>query len=408
MDKLCFIAFVCHLTRAIKQGLLNVDMNFNAEDERFRAEVKAFFTNEYPQDLVTKAASAYALQKEDYQRSEQALAAKGWLCVNWPQEHGGTGWNANQKYIFDQELEQAGAINPVPMGVIYVGPVICAFGTPEQQARWLPGIRQSTTFWAQGYSEPGSGSDLASLQCKATLDGDSYVVDGTKVWTSLAQHADWIFLLVRTSQEAVKQQGITFLCTPMDAPGIEVHPITTIDGHHHLNRVTFDQVRVPVTNRLGEVGEGWSYANFLLGNERTSYAHVAGKRMQMATTRAAAEQHTALHDDPSFWQTFDALEVRLNALDITVLRVLSSLADGASPGDESSILKVLATEIAQDITALSMQVQGYPSMAKAQATMPSEFAAKATADYLGTRAQSIYGGANEIQKNIIAKRVLGL
>jgi alkylation response protein AidB-like acyl-CoA dehydrogenase len=175
-----------------------------------------------------------------------------------------------------------------------------------------------------------------------------------------------------------------------------------------LNRVTFDEVRVPMSNRIGEVGEGWYYANFLLGNERTSYAHVAGKRMQMAATRAAAEQHPALQDDPSFWHAFDTLEVRLNALDITVLRVLSSVADGASPGNESSILKVLATEVAQDITALSMQVQGYPGMAKAQDSMPSEVAAKATADYMGTRAQSIYGGANEIQKNIIAKRVLGL
>jgi len=194
----------------------------------------------------------------------------------------------------------------------------------------------------------------------------------------------------------------------MDAPGIEVHPITTIDGRHHLNRVTFDQVRVPVDNRIGDVGEGWRYANFLLGNERTSYAHVAGKRMQMAATRALAEQHPVLADDRVFWQTFNALEVRLNALDITVLRVLSSLKDGASPGNESSILKVLATEIAQDITALSMQAQGYPAQAAVHANMPSETAAKATADYMGTRAQSIYGGANEIQKNIIAKRVLGL
>ena len=241
-------------------------MNFNADDEHFRAEVRDFFAHQYPQDLIKKAASAFALDKADYQRSEQALAAKGWLCVNWPKEQGGTGWNANQKYIFDQELELAGAINPVPMGVIYVGPVICAFGTPAQQARWLPGIQQSTTFWAQGYSEPGSGSDLASLQCRATLEGDSYVVEGTKIWTSLAQHADWIFLLVRTSHETVKQQGITFLCTPMDAPGIEVHPITTIDGRHHLNRVTFDQVRVPVEdNRIGDVGEGWRYAKFFTG-----------------------------------------------------------------------------------------------------------------------------------------------
>jgi alkylation response protein AidB-like acyl-CoA dehydrogenase len=198
------------------------------------------------------------------------------------------------------------------------------------------------------------------------------------------------------------------LCTPMDAPGIEVHPITTIDGRHHLNRVTFDGVRVPIANRIGEVGEGWRYANFLLGNERTSYAHVAGKRMQMAATRKLAQSHPVLVHDQAFWQAFDALEVRLNALDITVLRVLSSLQDGASPGNESSILKILATTIAQDITALGMQAQGYPATASVSANMPAETAAKASADYMGTRAQTIYGGANEIQKNIIAKRVLGL
>ena len=192
------------------------------------------------------------------------------------------------------------------MGVIYVGPVIVAFGNDEQKMRWLPGIKQSTTFWAQGYSEPGSGSDLASLQCQAKRDGDDYIVNGTKIWTSLAQHADWIFALVRTSHEDVKQQGITFLCAPMNSPGIEVHPIITIDGRHSLNRVTFDNVRVPVQNRIGEEGQGWHYANFLLGNERTSYAHVAGKRMQMA----AIEQFMESIGEQDHQAQFNELSVR--------------------------------------------------------------------------------------------------
>ncbi|MFT6016235.1 MAG: alkylation response protein AidB-like acyl-CoA dehydrogenase [Candidatus Azotimanducaceae bacterium] len=385
-----------------------MDMSFDANDELFRSEVRTFFTDDYPHDLVIKAASGIELSKIDYQRSERALASKGWLCVNWPVEYGGPGWTANQKYIFDQELELAGAISPVPMGVIYVGPVICAFGDEQQKARWLPGIRESTTFWAQGYSEPGSGSDLASLQCRAERDGDVYVVNGEKIWTSLAQHADWIFALVRTSHEEVKQQGITFLCAPMDSPGIKVHPITLIDGQQSLNRVTFDNVRVPISCRIGNEGEGWSYANYLLGNERTSYAHVAGKRMQMAAISEYAKNNPRLMSDDSFWSTFSDLEIRLDALDLTVLRVLSMISDGETPGDEASILKVLATEIAQDITELSMTSRAYPSLGSFDEKVPGVEGAIATKSYFGTRAQSIYGGSNEIQKNIIAKRVLGL
>lgn len=385
-----------------------MEMQFSSEDEAFRAEVREFFSNEYPAELVEKSASGAELAKADYQKSEQAFARRGWLCVNWPVEEGGPGWTVNQKYIFDQELEYAGAIVPVPMGVIYVGPVICAFGTDEQKARWLPGIREGKTSWAQGYSEPDSGSDLASLQCKAIKNGDDYVVTGTKIWTSLAQHADWIFVLVRTSTEQVKQQGITFLCLPMDSPGVQVHPIITLDGKHSLNRVTFDDVRVPVSNRIGVEGEGWQYANFLLGNERTSYAHVAGKRMQVEAIRQVASKDQNLLADHTFWGRLHDLEIRLDALDLTVLRVLASISDGESPGDESSILKILATELAQDITELGMQAYGNYSFATFGESMPLRSAAAGTASYYGTRAQSIYGGSNEIQKNIIAKRVLKL
>jgi alkylation response protein AidB-like acyl-CoA dehydrogenase len=392
----------------MSEGVRIVDMQFSSEDEAFRIEARQFFSVEYPAELLEKAASGVSLAKEDYQKSEQAYAKRGWLCVNWPVSEGGPGWTVNQKYIFDQELEYAGAIVPVPMGVIYVGPVICAFGTEEQKARWLPGIREGKVSWAQGYSEPGSGSDLASLQCRADKDGDDYVVNGTKIWTSLAQHADWIFILVRTSTEEVKQQGITFLCLPMDSPGVEVHPIITLDGKHSLNRVTFDDVRVPISDRIGVEGEGWKYANFLLGNERTSYAHVAGKRMQIEAIRKFASQDENLIDDQSFWQVMHDLEVRLDALDLTVLRVLASISDGESPGDESSILKVLATELAQDISELGMQVHGNYSFTTFGDAMPVRDAAIGTFTYYGTRAQSIYGGSNEIQKNIIAKRVLKL
>ncbi len=381
-----------------------MDMNFPPDTDAFRAQVRAFFANDYPKDLLAKAASGEPLNKADYQQSEQALADKGWLCVNWPEGAGGPGWDVTKKFIYDEELELAGAISPVPMGVIYVGPVIVAFGNDEQKSRWLPGIQQSTTFWAQGYSEPGSGSDLASLQCQAQRDGDDYIVNGTKIWTSLAQHADWIFALVRTSHEDVKQQGITFLCAPMNSPGVEVHPIITIDGRHSLNRVTFDNVRVPVRNRIGEEGQGWHYANYLLGNERTSYAHVAGKRMQMA----AIEQFMTSVDALEHQTQFNELSVRLDTLDITVLRVLATVANGESPGNESSILKIMATELAQDITELGMVIRQYAGIASFGVQMPDRAAAKAMVEYLGTRSQSIYGGSNEIQKNIIAKRVLGL
>jgi alkylation response protein AidB-like acyl-CoA dehydrogenase len=344
------------------------------------------------------------------------MAAKGWLAVNWPKSAGGTGWTANEKYIFDEELERAGALNVVPMGLLYVGPVIYTFGTEEQKQRFLPGILDSTTFWAQGYSEPGSGSDLASLQCSAVSKGDDYIVNGTKIWTSLGQHADWIFCLLRTSQEEKKQEGITFLLIDMKTPGITVHPIITIDGKHSLNSVTFEDVRVPKENRIGEEGKGWTYANYLLGHERTSYAHVAGKRKQLANTRAGAKERGLL-DDPAFVEKLVSLEARLDALEITVLRTLSSVAEGGAPGNESSILKIIATELAQDITELGMEAYG----SYAQPAFPDSVApawtgntalpsggAPAVAAYLGARAQSIYGGSNEIQKNIIAKRILGL
>lgn len=398
-----------------------MDFSFTREDEEFRMHVRHFFETEYPQDIIEKIARGHSPSKDDYQRSERALNARGWVAVNWPKEAGGTGWTSNQKYIFDEELERAGALNVVPMGLLYVGPVIYTFGTDAQKAQWLPGILNSTTFWAQGYSEPEAGSDLASLQSRAEISGDDYIVNGTKIWTSLAQHADWIFCLLRTDNSGKKQEGITFLCIDMKTPGITVRPIITIDGKHSLNAVDFVDVRVPQSNRIGEEGKGWTYANYLLGHERTSYAHVAGKRKQLRNIRmAAAKTMTdggSLLQQPVFAGKLAGLESRLDALELTVLRVLASVADGGAPGEESSILKVIATELAQDITELGVEIFGpYAQPAFPDSVVPEgsdnfaipAAAAPSVAQYLGTRAQSIYGGSNEIQKNIIAKRILAL
>ncbi len=396
-----------------------MEFGFTAKDEAFRMEVRDFFQTQYPAEIIDKISRGHSPSKKDYQLSERALAARGWLAVNWPKEFGGTGWTPNQKYIFDEELERAGALNVVPMGLLYVGPVIYTFGTDEQKKRWLPGILESTVFWAQGYSEPGSGSDLASLQCAAVVVGDNYIVNGTKIWTSQAQHADWIFCLLRTDNSGKKQEGITFLCIDMATPGVSVKPIITIDGKHVLNGVEFADVCVPMANRIGEEGRGWDYANYLLGHERTSYAHVAGKRKLLHEIREAARStgDGSLIHETGFLDRLAALEARLDALEITVLRTLTSVSEGGSPGDESSILKVIATELAQDITELGIECFGYygqisfPDSAAPLWTFNTPVppgAAPAMARYLAARAQSIYGGSNEIQKNIIAKRILKL
>ncbi|MEM8920476.1 MAG: acyl-CoA dehydrogenase family protein, partial [Pseudomonadota bacterium] len=247
-----------------------MDLSYSAEADDFRNTVRRFFDTEFPRDIIDKNARGASLTTAEIKRSEQALAAKGWLVPAWPTEYGGPGWSLEQQYIFDEELERAGVPTVTPMGVIYVGPVIYTFGTEAQKERWLPGIRSGKTSWAQGYSEPEAGSDLASLQFSAVREGEEYVLNGTKIWTSAAQHADWIFCLVRTDNSGKKQEGVTFICVDMKTPGVVVHPIITIDGKHVLNRVEFTDVRAPVDNRIGEEGKGWGYSQYLLGHERTS------------------------------------------------------------------------------------------------------------------------------------------
>ncbi len=390
--------------------------------EIFRAEVRRFFETEYPQDLIAKTARGASLSTEDIRRSEMALGAKGWLASAWPAEHGGPGWSLEEQYVFDEELERAGVPTVTPMGVVYVGPVLYTFGSQAQKDRWLPGIRDGSTGWAQGYSEPGSGSDLASLQFSAVREGDHYVLNGTKVWTSAAQHADWIFLLARTDNSGKKQEGISFLCCEMTAPGVEVRPIITIDGKHVLNEVHFTDVRVPADQLVGEEGQGWTYSQYLLGYERTSYARIGGKKMMLKSVREIAAAtpvggNRRLADDEAFARRITLADLALQALEIQVLRILSALKSGGSPGNEASIVKIMATETHQQITELFVDAAAACALPKftdsvapdwaVEAGIPAH-AARGLSSYLGGRAQSIYGGTNEIQKNIIAKRVLGL
>ncbi len=396
-----------------------MNLDFDPALEQFREDVRSWFAHEYPKDILEKVARGESLTTPDVRRAEMALGAKGWLASAWPKEHGGPGWSIEEQYIFDEELERAGAPTVTPMGVVYVGPVVYTFGSEEQKARWLPGIADGSVGWAQGYSEPEAGSDLASLQFSAVQDGDEYVLNGTKIWTSAANHADWIFLLTRTSQEAKKQLGITFICAELDQPGVTVKPIISIDGKYHLSQVDFVDVRVPVSNRIGEEGKGWTYSQYLLGNERTSYARIGGKRAQLANIRAIASHiptggNARLIDERAFAARLSAVEMKVDALEITVLRVLSAVSDGGAPGKEASILKIMATETAQEITELFWVAAAEHGLRKfADSVSPdwtghNAFAAPGIATYFGTRAQSIYGGTNEIQRNIIAKHVLGL
>ena len=385
----------------------------------FREKIRAYFEKHYPQDILEKVASGASLTSAEVRRAEMALGEKGWLASAWPEEFGGPGWSIEEQYIFDEELERAGAPTVTPMGVVYVGPVIYTFGSEEQKAQWLPGIGDGSVGWAQGYSEPEAGSDLASLQFSAVRDGDEYILNGTKIWTSAAQHADWIFLLTRTSNEAKKQQGITFICCKLDQPGVTVKPIITIDGKYVLSQCDFVDVRVPVSNRIGEEGKGWSYSQYLLGNERTSYARIGGKRKQLASIRAIASRiptggNQSLLEDSFFAQRLSQAEIRVDTLEITVLRVLTSVRDGGTAGNEASILKIMATEVAQEITTLFLEaaaehgIRKFDDSVSPDWTGDAGFAAPGVASYYGTRAQSIYGGTNEIQRTIIAKRVLGL
>lgn len=392
-----------------------MDTTFTSEELAFRDEVREFFAVAYDDELQARLAARATFRAAviDWQKR---LHAKGWIAPGWPVEYGGTGWSATQKFIYESERAAAGIRDVVPFGLMMVAPVIYSFGTEEQKQRFLPRILASDDWWCQGYSETGSGSDLASLKMRAVLDGDHYVVNGAKVWTTYAQYADWIFCLVRTNSEGKKQEGISFLLIDMKSPGIKVNPIVSIDNHHSLNEVEFNDVRVPVANRIGEQDQGWTYAKALLAHERTSIAAVADSKRGLAQVREFAAREInggrVLLEDPLFRQRLSDVEIELMALEFTELRVLATVAAGGAPGAESSLLKIKGTEIQQAVQELMMAVAGYY-----QGVLPNDlgaeqlghsFGIKARQSYMYGRAATIYGGSNEVQKNIIAKAVLGL
>ena len=392
-----------------------MDLNYSAEETAFRDEVRGWLSQNLPTDLRDKVTNYQDLTKDDLLRWHKILAKKGWVAPDWPVEWGGTGWNVVQRYIFEEELGYAGTPPLVSFGLRMCAPVLFRFGTDAQKKRYLPRIYQGEDFWCQGYSEPGSGSDLASLKTRAVRQGDHYVVTGQKIWTTLAHYADWIFCLVRTDAKSEKrQEGISFLLIDMKTPGITVRPIILMDGGHDVNEVFFDEVKVPVENLVHEEGKGWTVAKHLLGYERMGTGRIGGSKRELATLKELAatqmKDGKPLMDDPRFRDRLSRVEVELMALEITNLRFLDQLRGGKPPGAEVSLLKIKGTEIQQSITELMMQAAG----PFAQAFRPVDnmdfdhFTARLAARYCNMRKTSIYAGSNEIQRNIIAKMTLGL
>jgi len=389
-----------------------MDIQFKPEDLAFRDEVRAFLQAKLTPE-IQKALVGGHVDKDLMVQWQKILYEKGWIAPNWPKKFGGTGWNITQKYIFENECAEFNAPPVVPFGLKMVAPVIYTFGNDEQKARFLPDILQSNTWWCQGYSEPGAGSDLAALKTKAERDGDHYVVNGQKIWTTYAQYADWIFCLVRTDANAKKQEGISFLLIDMKTPGITVRKIDSIDNQHSLNEVFFDNVRVPVENRIGEENQGWTYAKYLLTHERTAIAGVPQSKKAIQNLREIASQELSggrpLIEDRDFLAKLAKIEVDLLALEYTELRAIASLASGSAPGPESSILKIRGTEIQQALAELAVEACGYYAHAlNVDGAIGNDYAWALSARYLYGRAATIYGGSNEVQKNIIAKMVLGL
>ncbi len=397
-----------------------MNLDYSPEDVAFRDEVRTFIADHYPADLRAAQESHRELTREEFLVWHRILGTRGWSAPAWPKEYGGPGWTPVQKFIFAEELASAGTVPILPFGVSMVAPVIQAFGTPEQKATHLPPILSGEIWWCQGYSEPGSGSDLASLSTKAVLDGDHYIVNGQKTWTTLAQHADWGFFLVRTDPTAKKQEGISFLLIDMRSPGVSVRPIITLDGAHEVNEVWLEDVRVPVENRVFEENKGWTCAKFLLAHERTGIAGVARSKRGLEKLRAIAademQDGKPLAEDPFFARRIAELEIDLMALEFTELRSLSREGAGKGPGPESSLLKIKGTEIQQRATELVLEAAGQYAAPHLDEDLPGDNAlpvgpkhARGVADtYFNMRKASIYGGSNEIQRNIIAKAVLGL
>ncbi len=392
-----------------------MDLNYSPEEIAFRDEVRAWLQANLPDDLREKVANYQELEKDDLIRWHKILAQKGWVAPEWPVKWGGKDWTVVQRYIFEEECGFAGCPPRMPFGLTMCAPVLFRFGTEAQKKRFLPRIYNGDDFWCQGYSEPGSGSDLASLKTSAVREGDYYIVNGQKIWTTLAQFADWIFCLVRTDPNTgKKQEGISFLLIDMKTPGITIRPLILMDGRHEVNEVFFDDVKVPAGNLVHKEGDGWTVAKYLLGYERMNTGQVGASKRELAKLKALASQQMKdgkpLIDDPRFRDKLSRVEVELMALEITNLRFLDQLRSGRAPGAEVSLLKIRGTEIQQTLTELMVEAVG----PLAQPFRPiaalefDQFTAALMPRYCNYRKTTIYAGSNEIQRNIIAKMSLGL
>jgi alkylation response protein AidB-like acyl-CoA dehydrogenase len=400
-------------------------LEFTDEEQAFREEVRGFLREQLAPAISDKVLNGFELGRGDHVMWQRRLHERGWGGMGWPKEFGGPGWNSVQQYIFEEESALAGGPRLIPFGTKMVAPVIMAYGSVAQQRRFLPKISSGEEWWCQGYSEPGAGSDLASLKTRATRDGDAYIVNGQKTWNTLGQYADWIFCLTRTDPSAKQQSGITFLLIDMKSPGITVRPIMLLDGGHEVNEIWFENVRVPVENRIGEENKGWTYAKFLLGHERTNIAGIGIAKRELARLKRIAarelSQGRPLIEDPLFAAQIAQVEIDLWALEITNLRVLSAERRSPAAGPEASILKVKGTEIHQSISELLMRAVGPYALPFRREAMeagwqfdPSReppgprYASTLAASYFNQRKLSIFGGTNEIQKNIISKLIVGL
>ncbi len=384
-----------------------MDLDFSPEENAFREEVRKFVTDRLPSHIRHKVMNGIHLERNDHVLWQRTLHQRGWGGVGWPREFGGPGWTPTELYIFEEECAKGGAPRLISFGLKMIAPVLMAFGNPEQQARYLPKIMSAEEWWCQGYSEPGAGSDLASLKTRAVRDGDHYIVNGQKTWTTLGQYADWIFCLVRTDPEAKPQRGISFLLIDMKSPGVTVRPIITLDGAHEVNEVWLEDVRVPVANRIGEENQGWTYAKFLLGHERTNIAGIGIAKRELARLKRIAAAEGRL-DDALFAARVAQIEIDLMALEITNLRVLSAEGAHQAPGPEASILKIKGSEIQQAIAELMMQAVGIAALPFHQTGIGPDYADNLAAGYCNLRKLSIFGGSNEIQKNIISQMIMGL
>ena len=393
-----------------------MDLSFTPEEQTFREDIRAWVKANLPQDISHKVHNALRLSRDDLQRWAKILGKKGWLGHGWPKEFGGPGWNAVQKHLFEEECALAGAPRVVPFGPVMVAPVIMAFGNAEQPQRFLPGIASGDVWWSQGYSEPGSGSDLASVKCKAERVGDKYIVNGQKTWTTLGQYGEWIFCLVRTSNDGKPQTGISFLLIDMKSPGVSVKPIVLLDGEAEVNEVWFDNVEVPANNLIGEENKGWTYAKHLLSHERTNIADVNRSKRELERLKKIAKTE-GVWDDFRFRDEIAKLEVDVVALEMMVLRVLSAEKTGKNSLDIAGLLKIKGSEIQQRYSELMMLAAGPFALPLIEEAMEAGWqgdypgtalhCAPLTGTYFNMRKTTIYGGSNEVQRNIVSQFVLG-